>query len=147
MPFGSYKETEIEIDDLDPEDGSVYTDNPELRDKSILIKGYLNNNPAETFEFSSDLEAEQEREFRTPLVLNENSPSTNIVLTIDMSKWFANSAGEFLDPTLSANREQIEKNIKASIDVFEDDDDNGEDDDYDDSDDDDYDDGDDDYYP
>ena len=42
VPYGSYKELEIEIDGLTPDDGDVYTQNPELQGKSILVKGFFN---------------------------------------------------------------------------------------------------------
>lgn len=129
VPFGSYKESEIEIDDLDPEDGAVYTQNPELQGRSILVKGYLNGDPNNTFMFTSDLEEEQEREFEPPLVLNESEPSTSIVLAIDMGMWLVDGDGNLLDPSFESNRSMIEGNIKASIDVFEDEDDDGEEDD------------------
>ncbi len=129
IPFGSYKESEIEIDDLDSLHGTVYTQNPELQNKSILVKGYLNDDPNETFVFSSDLEAEQEEEFDNPLVLDENSPSTSIVLTISLDSWFVDGNGNLLDPRIAGNKSQIEENIKNSIDVFEDENENGLDDD------------------
>ena len=40
IPFGSYKESEIEIDELGPADSEVYNSNPELQNKSILVKGF-----------------------------------------------------------------------------------------------------------
>jgi hypothetical protein len=129
VPFGSYKETEIEIDDLDPEDGDVYIQNPELQDKSILVKGFLNGDSSEAFVFTSDIEAEQEKEFNQPLVLDENSPSTNIVISIDIDGWFMDDQGQDLDPRISENRSTIEDNIEASFDIFEDEDDDGENDD------------------
>jgi hypothetical protein len=71
-------------------------------------------------------------------VISNNTPATNIVLTIDTSVWFSDGTGGFLDPRLAQNRQAIEKNIRASINAFEDDDDDGEaDDDDDDADDDD----------
>ncbi|RMD93031.1 MAG: hypothetical protein D6813_04825, partial [Calditrichaeota bacterium] len=135
VPFGSYKESEIEIDDLDPEDGAVYTQNPELQDLSILVKGFVNDDPNQNFIFTSDLSEEQEKEFNPPLVLDENSPSTNVVLFINMEQWFVDQNGNPLDPRSPANKEIIEDNIKASIDVFEDHDDDGKRDDGDEDDD------------
>lgn len=129
VPFGSYSESEIEIDELDEEDEAAYTQNPQLQNKSILVTGYLNDNPNETFIFTSDLSAEQEREFEPPLVLAEGSPSTNIVLTINLDTWFRDNDGNPLDPRIPNNKSIIEENIKNSFDVFEDDDDDGEDDD------------------
>ena len=118
-----------EIDDLDQEDGVVFTQNPDLQGLSILVKGYLNNDPSQTFVFTSDLDEEQEREFNPPLVLDENSPSNSLVLNIDLDTWFVDGNGNFLDPSIESNHSQIENNIKDSLEVFEDKDDNGEDDD------------------
>ena len=126
VPFGSYKKSRIKIDDLDSEDGTVYTQNPELQNRSIFISGFLNNDPNLAFEFTSDLNEEQEREFNPPLILDENSPSTSIVLTIDIDAWFMDGNGTPLDPSSPSNKSIIEDNIKNSIDVFEDEDDDGE---------------------
>lgn len=129
VPFGSYKESEIEIDELSEKDSVLYAQNPELQDRSILVKGHLNQDTTQTFVFSSDLHAEQEREFDPPLVLDENSPSTNIVLVIDLNTWFVDHNGDPLDPRSPNNQSTIEKNIKSSIDIFEDEDGDGDDDD------------------
>jgi hypothetical protein len=136
VPFGTYKEMEIEIDDLEPEDGQAYIDNPELQGLSIRVTGYVHGDTTQPFVFTSDLSGEQEREFNPPLVLDENSPSTNVVLMIDMARWFVDASGNPVDPRDAANRELIENNIKASIDVYEDEDDDGERDDHDGEDDD-----------
>ena len=129
VPFGIYDKTRIDIDDLDPGDGAVYTQNPDLQDRSVLVQGYLNGDPNETFTFASALMEDQVREFSPPLVLDESSPSTNIVLAIDMGMWFVDKNGIALDPRSGSNKSLIEGNIKASVKVFEDKDDNGVEDD------------------
>lgn len=129
VPFGTYEESEIKIDELEAEDSAAYAQNPELQDRSILVKGFVDGDTSQTFVFSSDLSAEQEREFDPPLVLNENSPSTNLVLIINLDTWFVDDDGDPLDPRSHGNKEIIEDNIKKSIDIFEDEDDDGEDDD------------------
>ena len=137
VPFGTYEEMEIEIDDLNPRDSTAFAQNPELQNLSIRVEGYLNGDSTNTFIFTSALSEEQEREFDPPLVIDENTPSTNIVLTIDTGMWFVDNNNNPIDPTIENNRKLIERNIKASLKVFEDDDDDGEDDDDDDDDDDD----------
>lgn len=129
VPPGSFKELEIELDELKAEHGSAFTANPKLQNHSILIKGYLNDTPSDTFEFTSDLEEEQEQEFEPPIVLDDSSTSTNIVLTINMDTWFVDENGNFIDPRAPENKSAIEENIKNSIDVFEDKNDDGEKDD------------------
>lgn len=137
VPFGTYEEMEIEIDKLSPRDSTVYAQNPDLQNLSVRVEGYLDGDPANTFVFTSALSAEQEREFNPPLLINETTPSRNIVMTIDTSVWFVDRNNNPIDPTVAANQRLIENNIKASIKVFSDDDDNGIDDDGDDDDDDD----------
>ncbi len=132
VPPGTYKKLEIEIDDLHPRDGIVYTNNPDLQDLSILVKGFLNDDPTNTFQFASDLDEEQEQEFEPAITIDEDTPATNVVLSVNMNSWFVDRDGTFLDPRLIQNRSAIEGNIKNSIDVFEDKDDDGEDDDSDD---------------
>jgi hypothetical protein len=126
VPFGTYEEMEIEIAKLDEEDGAAFTQNPELQNLSIRAEGFLDGDPAKTFVFTSDISVTQEREFEPPLVIDETTPSTNVVLTIDLGTWFVDENNNPLDPTLENNRRTIENNIKASIKVFEDEDDDGE---------------------
>lgn len=129
VPFGSYDEFEIEIDPLQARHGDVYAENPELQDLSIIVQGYLDGDPSQTFEFTSDLESELEREFDPPLVLDEATSTTNVVITIDLDAWFVSGNGDFLDPQLQSNHDAIERNIKGSLSIFEDRDDDGDDDD------------------
>ncbi len=128
VPFGTYKEMEIKIDKLDEEKSAAYAQNPELRNLSIRVEGYLNNERSSAFVFESDLSQEQEQEFNPSLVLDETNPATNLVLTLDMASWFVDSNNQPLDPNLAENKSRIESNIKSSFTVFEDEDDDGEED-------------------
>jgi hypothetical protein len=134
LPFGTYEEMEIEIGRLDSTDGAVFTQNPLLQNLSIRVQGFVDADPSNTFVFSSDISVEQENEFDSPLVVDETTPSTNVVLMLDMSRWFVDDNNNPIDPTLAGNQRAIESNIKASIKMFEDDDDDGHDDDDDDDD-------------
>jgi hypothetical protein len=84
--------------------------------------------------FTSDLDAEQEHEFATPITIPDPSGgSAGITLFVDLSKWFANQAGDgFVDPLTAnhggANEGLVKENIKNSLDAFEDDDHDGQDD-------------------
>lgn len=129
LPFGTYDELELEIHQLEPQDGAVYTANPDLQNRSIYISGYVDGDTTAAFVFTSAIEVEQEQNLSPPLVISDNSPATNIVLAIDTSVWFSDGAGGVLDPRLSQNRQAIERNIKASINAYEDDDDDGKSDD------------------
>jgi len=129
LPFGTYDELEFEIHKLEPQDGAVYAANPDLQNRSIYVRGYVDGDTNAVFVFMGAIEVEQEQKFSPPLVINENSPTTNIVLAIDTSVWFSDGAGGYLDPRVSQNRDAIARNIKASINTFEDEDDDGEEDD------------------
>lgn len=129
LPIGTYEEMEIEIDELEAEDGAVYAQNPNLQDLSIYVTGYVNGDTTQKFIFTSDLSEDQEKEFDPPLVIDAASPDTNVVLMIDTSMWFVDGNGDFIDPRLPNNQRMIEKNIKKSISMYEDEDDDGEDDD------------------
>lgn len=132
IPLGTYNEMEFEIRRLRANDGQVYLDNPGLQNRSIAVRGYVNGDTSATFVFTSALEEEQETEFSPPLVVEANSPQANVMLTLDTTMWFSNGAGGYLDPRAGQNQYAIEKNIKASIKAFEDEDGDGEDDDDDD---------------
>ena len=129
VPFGTYEEIELEISKLDSTDGQVYTANPDLQNLSISVRGYVDGDTTAVFVFTSALYAEQEQEISPPLVVDANTPNANIVLTIDTTTWFSDGAGGVLDPRTTQNQRAIERNIKASINMFEDDDDDGEPDD------------------
>lgn len=134
VPFGVYEEMEIEIEKLESSDGAVFTQNPDLQNLSIRVQGFLNGDTSNTFVFTSAISAEQEMEFNPPFAIDSTNASASIVLTVDTSTWFVDNNNNPLDPTLENNRRAIERNIKASINVFKDDDDDGEKDDDDDGD-------------
>jgi hypothetical protein len=118
IPFGTYDELEYEVRKLRSSDGTVYNANPDLRGRSLYVRGYVNGDTSAVFIFKSALEAEQEQKFSPPLVVNENSPIVILVLSIDTTTWFSDGAGKFLDPRLAQNQEAIERNIKASIKAY-----------------------------
>ncbi len=132
VPYGTYDEIELEICKLDSNDGQIYVANPYLQNRTIFVRGYVDDDSTAVFTFTSSLKLEQEQEFYPPLVIDASSPSTNVVLSIDTTTWFSDGAGGYLDPRLPQNREAIERNIMASIKAFEDDDDDGKDDEHDD---------------
>jgi hypothetical protein len=111
---GTFDKVAFQIDRLEAKYGNMYAQNPDLQDKSILILGYLNQNPADTFSFSSAVNGEQVREFSPPLALQ--SPDTlKVVLVLQWPAWFSDTNGVFLNPQDPANRSRIEERIKASI--------------------------------
>ena len=73
LPFGSYKEMEVQVDELEAKDSTAFAQNPQLQHLSIRVEGFVGTNSADTFVFTSDLSAEQEREFDPPLVVVDGS--------------------------------------------------------------------------
>ncbi|RMG63201.1 MAG: hypothetical protein D6715_11525 [Calditrichaeota bacterium] len=128
VPFGMYKELSVKVKKLRNDDGAVFTQNPELQNLSVYVEGFLDNDTSKKFIFTSDLTAKQKQKFNPPLVIDSTQTSTNVVLSIDLSRWFVDRSGNPLDPKLPDNRSQIENNIKASFKMFKDDDDDGRED-------------------
>jgi hypothetical protein len=138
IPAGIYDEVEFEIDKLDddePEDVDVL-DDPQFADfvgdkrYSMIIEGTVEDGgSAVDFTFRSQLSAEQEYGLIPPMVLESDDNDANLTLVIDTTMWFSDGSGGVLDPRDPADAERIESNIIASIEVFEDDDEDGEDDD------------------
>ena len=87
------------------------------------------------FDFTSDLDAEQEHEFSAPITIPDPSGgSAGVTLFVDLSKWFANGTGDgFVDPSTAnhqpgTNEGLVKENIKNSLDAFEDENHDGKDD-------------------
>jgi hypothetical protein len=124
---GSYDEIELEIhkpDDGDPEDQAFVTQHPDFADISIRVRGTWNG---VSFEFTTDINEEQELELVPPVVIGQGV-GTNITILVDVSTWFVVS-GVLVDPSDPSVADQIEENIKISLQAFEDPDGDGSDDD------------------
>jgi hypothetical protein len=121
---GTYKEIKFEIHKVedadvpkDPSDPSHAVLNA-MRGLSVVVHG-LDAAGTEFF-FKSALDEEQEREGTFTI-----DGTNNITLNIDPINWFIDGNGATLAPGDAANKSKIESNIKASIDVYEDDDHDG----------------------
>jgi hypothetical protein len=128
---GRYDEIEFEIHK--PENGSgddsdagFLQQHPEFAGVSVRVEGSWNGEP---FTFTSDVNAEQEVSLDPVLVVSEGGGDTELTLFVDLSTWFADGAGSLVDPRTAteggSNQTLVENNIKRSIDVFEDRDDDG----------------------
>ncbi len=129
IPFGTYEELEYEIAKLTPQDTAVYNANPDLQGYSIYVRGYVNGDTNAAFTYKSAIEVEQEQEFSPPLVVNDSSPLVVLMLSIDTRMWFSTGGGTFLDPRDAQNQQAIARNIQASINAYQDNDNDGDDDD------------------
>lgn len=128
----TYDELEFEIHkpgDDTPEERDFVLANPDFDDVSIRVEGTWNGT---AFVFLQDLNAEQEIEFASPLVVAEGAAPLNVTLSLDISGWFKNGSGGLIDPATAnkggENEDVVEANIERSIEIFEDDDRDGEDD-------------------
>ena len=129
-PAASYNEIEFDIhkpDDGDPDDQAFVAANPDFAAISIRVRGTFNGT---TFEFTTDLNVEQELPLVPPLVITE-ATGTNVTLRVDLSTWFRNGSGVLVDPASGnkggQNESVITENIKVSFHAFEDEDRDGDD--------------------
>lgn len=129
VPFGTYDKVKVSIDDLDAQDGDVFTQNPELQNLSIRIEGYLGEDTTQTFVFTSDITLDISVEFSPPIVIDEMTVNRNLMIDLDYGSWFLDRSGRFIDPTQPGSQERIERNIQNSLRVFRDDDRDGKEDD------------------
>jgi hypothetical protein len=130
VPAGSYTGVQFEIHPPSgSEDAAFIAANPSFENVSVHVAGTYNG---VTFDFVSDLEAEQEIHFATPLVVTEGA-ATDLTLLVDLDTWFRDAAGIILDPATAAagqlNENLVKENIRSALDAFEDHDCNGIDDD------------------
>jgi hypothetical protein len=129
---GVFDEIEFKIhkpeDDGDAADQAFLAAHPDLKDVSIRVTGTFNGTD---FEFTSDLNADQEVEISPPLVIAA-SGSVDLTLMVDLSGWFLNGS-VLVDPSLALKGGPLEglvqNNIEASFDAFHDDNHDGHDDD------------------
>ena len=139
IPNGSYSEIEIEISTvsdsdlaaLSPADLAPFADFIAGPRYSIIIEGmvYQNGMAGQPFVFNSAIYAEQEYDLNPPLVVSADNPVANVTLAIYSAGWFVGPNGALLDPNDPANKTVIERNLKQSITMYEDDDRDGDDDD------------------
>jgi len=117
LPPGLYDEFELEIEKPDDD---VHVSDRDFRDEtgsySIVVKGTYQG---EDFMFRSREDFEIEIDLFPPLVIEESGTSV-LIVTVDVSGWFKGHDGETLDPKDFRNTERINKNIERSFEAFED---------------------------
>jgi hypothetical protein len=129
VPPGTFDEIEFEIhspDDDTPEDLDFRSRNPAFAQISIRVTGTYND---AAFEYTTEMDSEQEIDLASPLVVTPESGPVNVTLTVDISTWFVAPGGTLVDPSTAnkdqPNQELVENNIEASIEGFRDDDGDG----------------------
>ena len=126
---GTYGAVEFEIHPPSGSDDAAFLQaNPAFDGVSVHATGTYNGT---AFDFVSDLEAEQEAHFATPLVVAEGA-SADLTLFVNLDGWFRDAGGALVDPATAApgqsNESLVKENIKRAFDAFEDDDHDGADD-------------------
>lgn len=126
LAAGTYAQLEARLRPARANATDFNTANPNLVGKSVRVAGTFKGTP---FVFTSSVNAKLEMEFDPPLVID--ATTKNATVSINVSKWFLNSDGAAIDPTMatpgSSNLSQIENNIRRSFHAFEDDHERGED--------------------
>lgn len=117
VPSGTYDETRFRIDNLDSTAGDIYWNNPQMRDLSIRVEGFLNGDEDSSFVWSADFDEEQTHEFN-PIVI-QPADTVEISFIFDTDQWYSDGIGGFLDPRDESSRSMIENNIKTIFDVRE----------------------------
>ncbi|HEY0671228.1 MAG TPA: hypothetical protein VGD27_03120 [Longimicrobiales bacterium] len=130
VPFDSIHQVELEIERPDEDDNAtaaLRAAHPTFpRTASVHIAGTYNG---QAFDVYLSPEAELELEFQPPLPV---SAVSNVTIQINVTNWFRNVDGNFIDPrslaSSSAARERVNANVQFSFDAFEDSDRDGRDD-------------------
>ncbi|MFQ5747169.1 MAG: hypothetical protein ACE5HF_08130 [Gemmatimonadota bacterium] len=133
VPAGRYDELEFEIhkpDDDTGVDSLFLTQNPGFKKVSIRVEGDFDGN---AFVYETDLNEEQEVPLAMPIDVMDGGGPINVTFSVDVDTWFRDAAGNLIDPATAnkggPNEQLVENNIERSIDLFKDDDHDGEDDD------------------
>lgn len=137
VPAGTYDEVEFEIHAAqdDPGDEGFLLAHPEFEGISIRVTGTFDDGQgggAQPFVFESNMSQEQEMDLDPPLAVGDGGVA-NITLQVDITGWFYAADGvTLIDPATAStgqpNESLVEENIQNSLDVYEDDDHDGEDD-------------------
>ncbi len=125
VPAGSYDRIEFRIHRLDPDDpeDKPYVNEPQFADfmagdrYNTIIEGQVTDqsNAEQNFIFRSR-DNETQRHFIIPsLQVAPDTKQVEVNLVIEMSRWFVDENGQFLDPGDPRNEDEISDNIKQSI--------------------------------
>jgi hypothetical protein len=125
VPAGTYRELNFKVhppSTTDSSDAGVQAmATAQSGGASIIVEGQIDGQP---YTFMSAIDAEEKFESTFSLT----GGSQNVTLNLDPSTWFGGTGSARLDPRVAGNKSAIENNIQASMQVFEDNDRNGQDD-------------------
>ncbi|MCZ6775283.1 MAG: hypothetical protein O7D34_02360, partial [Ignavibacteria bacterium] len=136
VPFGAYREIEFKVHRVDSSDLvgfssdklALFADFLAGERYSIIIEGtvYRTGETGQAFAFQSRIDEKQKYDFIQELVVSEGSPALNVTVSVSSFGWFSDEGGALLDPTDSANENLIDDNVKSSIEVYKDNNRDGE---------------------
>ena len=89
---------------------------------SIIIEGFVYETGGNTksFTFESRIN-EKQRHFLVPeLDVTEENPTVNVTMLVNSNVWFEDNQGSLMDPTDQSNENDIEDNLKDSIEFIKD---------------------------
>jgi hypothetical protein len=125
VPAGTYEELRFDVHVIDAAKAGADAGLLAMAQAgaSVLVNGTVDG---AAFEFKSAVSVSQKREGS---IVVDPDTGANVTLELDPSGWFQAADGSRLSPTDPAARSAIEARIRASMRVFCDDDEDGEDDD------------------
>lgn len=114
LPQGNYNKVKFRIHKPDetesiPDSEFREGQSADLR-YSVIVKGKFNNI---SFVYKSSKTATQDVDFQSPLYVS-SSEVNNVTLLVDVGTWFKKD-GQILNPSLVANHNDIDNNIKVSF--------------------------------
>lgn len=115
LPYDQYTEAFLSVGPLVQSDGAIYTDNRNLQNQSCNVAGFVTTLFTEPFEYTSAFTYETTKVLEQSIQLSEQQTVQDLQVTIDLSKWFLDTEGGFIDPEASENKELIDATIINSI--------------------------------
>jgi hypothetical protein len=110
----TYESVEIEFEPVLSLDSTTEIPDELLKSNSVVVRGYMNGNPLDSFVFASDIEGSFEYALDSALV-TQSAINADILIKVRVYEWFSDLTGGFLDPRAPANKEIIEENIQNSV--------------------------------
>jgi hypothetical protein len=132
---GTYNQLRIKIhkpedDSADAKDLAFLAAHPEFNKVSIRAVGTFNGTP---FVFTTDLNVEERIALVPPITVADSAANVDVTIKVDVSTWFADGAGGFVDPLTAlkggANENIVRNDIESSFHAFRDGNHDGHDDD------------------
>ncbi|MBN2591647.1 MAG: hypothetical protein JXA96_17405 [Sedimentisphaerales bacterium] len=114
----TYESVEVEFGPFSVLDSTVQLPDTLLKTNSVLVRGYVNSNPLDSFVFASNIAGDFEFPLDSALMIAD-STGANILVSLKVYEWFTDSVGNTLDPRDVANRSSIEENLLGSVSVSE----------------------------